>query len=80
MGSKFFGNKNDNRETNGKRLFKGRKSKSKSKVSSNSNAKTKHIIPVDLPNKILNNVLIGTIPIMIGSKYCMSTKYNKSLK
>lgn len=41
MGSKFFGNKNDNRETNGKRLFKGRKSKSKSKVSSSSNAKTK---------------------------------------
>ena len=41
MGSKFFGNKNDNRETNGKRLFKGGKSKSKSKVSSNLNAKTK---------------------------------------
>ena len=41
MGSKFFVNKNDNRETNGKRLFKGRKSKSKSNVSSNSNAKTK---------------------------------------
>ena len=41
MGSKFFRNKNDNRETNGKRLFKGGKSKSKSKVSSNSNVKTK---------------------------------------
>jgi len=42
MGSKFFGNKNDNRETNGKRLFKkGGKSKSKNKVSSSSNANTK---------------------------------------
>jgi hypothetical protein len=41
MGSKFFGNKNDNRETNGKRLFKGKKSKSKNKVSSSSNAKSK---------------------------------------
>ena len=41
MGSKFFGNKNDNRETNGKRLFKGKKSKSKNKVSSNSNVKAK---------------------------------------
>lgn len=41
MGSKFFGNKNDNRETNGKRLFKGKKSKSKNKVSSNSNVKSK---------------------------------------
>ena len=41
MGSKFFGNKNDNRETNGKRLFKGGKSKSKNKVSSNSNVKSK---------------------------------------
>ena len=43
MGSKFFGNKNDNRETNGKRLFKGKKSKSKNKVSSNSNVKSKAI-------------------------------------
>ena len=41
MGSKFFGNKNDNRETNGKRLFKGGKSKSKNKVSSNSDTKSK---------------------------------------
>ncbi|MBL6677929.1 MAG: hypothetical protein ISQ43_03710 [Flavobacteriaceae bacterium] len=41
MGSKFFGNKNDNRETNGKRLFKGKKSKSVNKISSNSNSKSK---------------------------------------
>ena len=41
MGSKFFGNKQENRETNGKRLFKGKKSKSKNKVSSNSNTKGK---------------------------------------
>jgi DNA-directed RNA polymerase II subunit RPB2 len=33
-----------------------------------------------LPNKILNNIIIGTIPIMVGSKYCMTTKYKKSLK
>ena len=33
-----------------------------------------------LPNQILNNILIGTIPIMVGSKYCMTTKYKKSLK
>ena len=33
-----------------------------------------------LPNKILENILIGRIPIMVGSKYCMTTKYNKSLK
>ena len=42
MRSKFFGNKNDNRETKGKRLFKMEgKSKSKNKVSANSNTKTK---------------------------------------
>lgn len=41
MGSKFFGNKNDNRETNGKRLFKGGKSKLKNKISSNSDSKSK---------------------------------------
>ena len=41
MGSKFFGNKNDNRETNGKRLFKKKNSKSKNKVSLNSNTKSK---------------------------------------
>lgn len=41
MGSKFFGNKHENRETNGKRLYKGKKSKSKNKVSSNSNTKSK---------------------------------------
>ncbi|MBL6678099.1 MAG: hypothetical protein ISQ43_04595 [Flavobacteriaceae bacterium] len=41
MGSKFFGNKNDNRETNGKRLFKSKKSKSVNKISSNSNSKAK---------------------------------------
>ena len=33
-----------------------------------------------LPNKILNNIIIGSIPIMVGSKYCMTTKYKKSLK
>ena len=57
MGSKFFGNKNDNRETNGKRLFKGRKSKSKSKVSSNSNAKSK----VAILYSILKNACTVTL-------------------
>ena len=33
-----------------------------------------------LPGKNLENILIGTIPIMVGSKYCMTTKYNKPLK
>ncbi len=41
MCSIFFANKNDNSETNGKRLFKGKKSKSKNKVSSSSNSKSK---------------------------------------
>ena len=35
---------------------------------------------IKLPNKILNKIIIGKIPIMVGSKYCMSTKYKKSLK
>lgn len=35
---------------------------------------------IKLPNKILKNIIIGTIPIMISSKYCMTTKYKKSLK
>ena len=33
-----------------------------------------------LPGKNLENILIGTIPIMVGSKYCMTTKYDKPLK
>ena len=35
---------------------------------------------IRLPSKILNKIIIGKIPIMVGSKYCMSTKYKKSLK
>ena len=30
-----------------------------------------------MPNKKFKNVLIGTVPIMVGSKYCMNTKHNK---
>ena len=33
-----------------------------------------------LPNIILKNIVIGNIPIMVSSKYCMTTKYNKPLK
>ena len=32
-----------------------------------------------LPNIILHNIIIGNIPIMVSSKYCMTTKYNKPL-
>ena len=35
---------------------------------------------IKIPNKILNGILIGTIPIMVGSKYCMTSKYKKNLK
>ena len=35
---------------------------------------------IKLPSKILHKIYIGKIPIMVGSKYCMTTKYNKSLK
>ena len=30
------------------------------------------------PDTILKNVIIGNIPIMVGSKFCMNTKFNKT--
>ncbi len=35
---------------------------------------------IKLPNKVLNSIIIGNIPIMVNSKYCMSKKYDNPLK